>query len=228
MSRHASSASHRTSGAAFVVAVLATTAAATAVGTVSAADLAGAGATGAPTTATEPRDALLPARRMPVVNQVQDWEKVAVRHRRVSTAQPARLKALGFEDRARRDVAIPGGEATSVVLTFDDRAGARAAYRAIKRWRSHTGDNIPAGGRLLFTDRRRQVDVPAGRGSYFSFAFKTDKDDVEGTFEWLGVTRRGAAVSVVAWRIDGQDANYEVDPTIASVRTANARLARLG
>jgi hypothetical protein len=32
----------------------------------------------------------------------------------------------------------------------------------------------------------------------------------------------------VAWRVNGADATYDVDPTIASVQTANAKLARLG
>ncbi len=183
------------------------------------------------TTVVDPNDAaraLLRAGQMPVVNQEQDWARVATRHRRASSAQPTPLKALGFERKARRDFAIPGGQATNVVLTFADRAAARSAYGEVKGWRSHTGDNVPAGGRLLFTDKRRPVDVEVGRGSYFSFVFKTDKDADEGTFEWLGVTRRGDDLSIVVWRIDGQDATYEVDPTIASVQTANAKLARLG
>lgn len=179
-------------------------------------------------TAVDPNDALLRAGQMPVPNQEQDWARVATRHRRVSNAQPAALKALGFEDKARRDFAIAGGQATNVVLTFANAAAAKDAYAEIKGWRSHTGDNVPAKGTLLFTDKRRPVEVEAGRGSYFSFVFKSDKDALEGTFEWLGVTRRGDAVSIVAWRIGGQDATYEVDPTIASVKTANAKLARLG
>jgi hypothetical protein len=180
------------------------------------------------TTAVDPNDALLGRAQMPVVNDVQDWSRVAVRHTRASTAQPTALSALGFEDKARRDFSIPGGSATNVVLTFADVADAKGAYAGIKGWRSHTRDNVPADGALLFTDKTRPVDVEAGRGAYFSFVFKTDKNADEGTFEWLGVTRRGDAVSLVVWRIDGQDATYEVDPTIASVQTANAELARLG
>lgn len=186
------------------------------------------GTTAVTTTAVDPNDALLRAGQMPVVNEVQDWARIDDRHRRVSTAQPDKLKELGFIDRARRDFALPGGEATNVVLTFADSESAKAAYAEIKGWRRHTGDNIPAGGRLLFTSDNTPVDVDKGRGAYFSFVFKTDQDALEGTFEWLGVTRRGTAVSIIDWRVNGQDATYEVDPTIASVQAANAKLARLG
>jgi hypothetical protein len=70
--------------------------------------------------------------------------------------------------------------------------------------------------------------VPAGRASFFTFVYKTDRDADEGTFEWIGVTRCDAAVSIVAWRVNGADATYDVDPTITSVQAANAKLARLG
>jgi hypothetical protein len=179
------------------------------------------------TTVVDPNDALLRAGQMPVVNDVQDWSRVATRHRRVSSAQPEALSALGFTDRARRDFALPGGQATNVVLTFSDAAAATDAYAEVKAWRQHTGDNIPAGGQLLFTDRNMPVAVERGRGSYLSFVFKTDRTTDEGTFEWVGVTRRGNAVSIVDWRVDGQDATYDVDPTIASVQAANVKLARI-
>ena len=205
-------------------------ASATVIGTLGLSDVAVAaetGTTAVTTTAVDPNDALLRARQMPAVNDVQDWTRIDDRHRRVSTAQPDRLKSLGFTDRARRDFALPGGEATNVVLTFADRESAKVAYAEIKGWRRHTGDNIPADGRLLFTSEQTPVEVDAGRGSYFSFVFKTDRDALEGTFEWLGVTRRGTAVSIVDWRVNGQDATYDVDPTIASVQAANAKLARV-
>jgi hypothetical protein len=179
------------------------------------------------TTAAAPRSALLGATEMPEVNNVQDWRRVATRSTRVSKAQPESLAALGATDRARRDFALPGGQASSVVLTFDDAKEAADAYAEVRSWRQHTGDNVPAGGRLLFTGKHVPVTVESGRGSYFSFVFKRDRAADEGTFEWLGVTRRGAALSIVAWRIDGQDATYDVDPTIASVRTANEKLAGL-
>ncbi len=216
--------------ATLAAAVLATTAVASGavIAAVAGPAVADEGARAVVTTAVDPNDALLGKSQMPVVNDVQDWSRVAVRHIRASTAQPTALKALGFEDKARRDFTIPGGSATNVVLTFADTADAKGAYAEIKGWRSHTGDNVPAGGALLFTDKTRPVDVEAGRGAYFSFVFKKDKNADEGTFEWLGVTRRGDTVSLVVWRIDGQDATYEVDPTIASVQTANAKLARLG
>ena len=216
--------------ATLAAAVLATTAVASGVVTAAVAGTAVAdeGVTAVVTTSVDPNDALLRKSQMPVVNDVQDWSRVAVRHTRASTAQPTSLKALGFDDKARRDFAIPGGSATNVVLTFADAAEAKEAYAEIKGWRSHAGDNVPAGGTLLFTAKTRPIGVEAGRGAYFSFVFKTDKNADEGTFEWLGVTRRGDAVSLVVWRINGQDATYEVDPTIASVQTANAKLARLG
>jgi hypothetical protein len=179
------------------------------------------------TTAADPRSALLRAADMPEVNDVQDWRRVATRSTRVSKAQPESLAALGATRRVRRDFALPGGQASSVVLTFDDAREAADAFADVRSWRRHTGDNVPARGRLLFTGKHVPVAVDSGRGSYFSFVFKRDKAADEGTFEWLGVTRRGAAVSIVAWRIDGQDATYDVDPTIASVQAANERLAGL-
>jgi hypothetical protein len=179
------------------------------------------------TTVVDPNDALLRAGQMPVVNDVQHWSRVATRHRRVSTAQPEPLSALGFADKARRDFAIPGGQATNVVLTFTDAAAAADAYAEVKAWRQHTGDNIPAGGQLLFTSKNKPVTVEQGRGSYLSFVFKSDKTSDEGTFEWVGVTRRGTAVSIIDWRVNGSDASYDVDPTIASVQVANIKLARI-
>jgi hypothetical protein len=179
------------------------------------------------TTVVDPNDALLRANQMPVVNDVQDWSRVATRHSRVSTAQPEALSALGFTDKARRDFAIPGGRATNVVLTFADKAAAVDAYAEVKAWRQHTGDNIPAGGQLLFTSKNKPVTVEQGRGSYLSFVFKSDKNSDEGTFEWVGVTRRGTAVSIIDWRVNGSDATYDVDPTIASVKAANVKLARI-
>jgi hypothetical protein len=196
-----------------------------------------AAATTAPTTSpvattvvdpNDPHGALLRADQMPVVNDEQHWARVDTRSTRLSRSQPASLASLGFTDKARRDFAEPGARATSVVLMFADTARAKAAYGEIKAWRKHTGDRIPSGGRLLFTGDATPVDVPAGRASYVTFVYKTDRDADEGTFEWVGVTRRGAAVSIVAWRVNGTDATYDVDPTIAPVRTANAKLARLG
>jgi hypothetical protein len=190
---------------------------------------AGADTTTAPTTTSvDPNDALLRARAMPEVNEVQDWARVAARRGRVSAAQPGSLKTLGAADTARRDFALPGASATNLVLTFDDVASAGRAYREIKTWRWHTGDNVPESGEVLYTSGQTRVDVERGRGTYFSFVFKADRASDEGTFEWLGITRRGADVSLVAWRVDGQDATYEVDPTIASVQAANEQLARLG
>ena len=185
----------------------------------------------AATTVVDPNDtngALLRADEMPVVNDEQHWARVATRHTRLSRSQPASLASLGFTDKARRDFAEPGAQATSVVLRFADAATAKAAYGEIKAWRKHTGDRIPSAGKLLFTGDATPVDVPAGRASYFTFVYKTDRSAFEGTFEWVGVTRRGAAVSIVAWRVNGADATYDVDPTIASVQSANTKLARLG
>jgi hypothetical protein len=183
------------------------------------------------TTVVDPNDAhgaLLRADQMPIVNDVQHWTRVATRHTRMSRSQTGALSDLNFVARARRDFAEPGAQATSVVLTFADSAKAQAAYAEVQAWRKHTGDRIPSAGRLLFAGDATAVDVPAGRASYFTFVYKTDRSAFEGTFEWVGVTRRGTAVSIVAWRVNGADATYDVDPTIAPVQTANAKLARLG
>ncbi len=189
------------------------------------------GVTGArPRTATavDPSRALLHVSHMPLVNQVQDWTRVARRTGRVSTAQPEPLSVLGATRTARRDFALPGASATNVVLTFDSKFDATMAFRQVRTWRWHTTDNIPPGGRVLHTGAHVWVPVEEGRGSYFPFVFKLDAAADEGTFEWLGVTRRERAVSIVAWRVDGQDATYDVDPTIRSLEIANRRLARLG
>ena len=122
---------------------------------------------------------------------------------------------------------MPGGRATSVVLAFADAAAAADAYAEVKAWRQHTGDNTPAGGRLLSPTRSAPVTVQQGRGSYLSFVFKSDKTSDEGTFEWVGVTRRGTAVSIIDWRVNGTDATYDVDPAIASVQAADVKLARV-
>ena len=201
-------------------------AAATALGS---AVLGGAGtASGAET--TDPAAALLRAAEMPVVNDVQDWERVPRRPGRVSLSQEDSFSRLGATGIARRDFGIDftTSLATNVVLTFDDDAAARAAHREVKGWRQHTGDNVPDQGALLHTGAGTPVAVEAGRGLFYAFGYTLDRDEEEGVFEWVGVTRRGAAVSVVAWRVGGTDATYETDPTIASVQRANEKLARLG
>ncbi len=180
------------------------------------------------TNTVDPNDSLLRPRQMPVPNQEQDWARVATRHRRASSAQPSSLKALGFEDRGRRDFAIPGGLAPNVVLTFADAADAKAAYREVRSWCSHTGDNVPAGGALLFTDKTRRVEVRAGRGAYCSFVFKSDKNADEGTFEWLGVTpsRYRGVSNRVADQRPGRDLRDRPDHRVGAA--ANAKLVRLG
>ncbi|MEO7980247.1 MAG: hypothetical protein ABI807_05090 [Sporichthyaceae bacterium] len=190
--------------------------------------LADQGVTHVATNTVDPNDSLLRPRQMPVPNQEQDWARVATRHRRASSAQPSSLKALGFEDRGRRDFAIPGGLAPNVVLTFADAADAKAAYREVRSWCSHTGDNVPAGGALLFTDKTRRVEVRAGRGAYCSFVFKSDKNADEGTFEWLGVTpsRYRGVSNRVADQRPGRDLRDRPDHRVGAA--ANAKLVRLG
>ena len=180
------------------------------------------------TTAVDPNDALLRAGQMPVVNEVQDWARVATRAGRISRFQPAPLTALDANDKARRDFALPGGQATNVVLTFDDTAEAAQAYAAVRSWRQHTDRKVPDGGRLLYTGKTKAVAVSSGVASYFDVAYQLDDSALEGTFEWVGVAQRGATVSIVVWRVGGQDATYDVDPTVAALKAANAKLARLG
>ena len=180
------------------------------------------------TTAVDPNDALLRAGQMPVVNEVQDWTRVAARPGRISRFQPAPFAALGANDKARRDFALPGAQATNVVLTFDDPAEAAQAYAAVRAWRQHTDRKVPDGGRLLYAGKTKAVAVRSGVASYFDVAYKLDDSALEGTFEWVGVTQRGATVSIVVWRVGGQDATYDVDPTVAALKAANAKLARLG
>jgi hypothetical protein len=197
-------------------------------GPATAASTAGASGTSpSATTAVDPNDGLLRASQMPVADQVEDWAKVARRTGRVSTAQPEPLSSLDATRAARRDFAMPGGSATSVVLTFGSKFDATMAFREVRTWRWHTTDNIPPEGRVLYTGPHVWIPVEKGRGSYFQFVFKDDAAAVEGTFEWLGVTRRGKAVSIVAWRVGGTDATYEVDPTVRSLEIANRKLARV-
>ena len=180
------------------------------------------------TTAVDPNDALLRAAQMPVVNEVQDWQRVATRTGRISRFQPAPFAALDANDKARRDFVLPGAQASNVVLTFDDAADAAQAYAAVRSWRQHTARKIPDGGRLLYTGKTKTVAVRSGVASYFDVAYKVDDSQLEGTFEWVGVTQRGATVSIVVWRVGGQDASYDVDPTVAALKAANAKLGRLG
>lgn len=208
--------------------VLATGVALGAVGPATAATTADASGTlPSATTAVDPNDGLLRASQMPVVNDVQDWTRVAKRPGRVSTAQPEPLSSLDATRTARRDFAMAGGSATSVVLTFDSKLDATMAFREIRTWRFHTTDNVPPEGRVLYTGPHVWVPVEKGRASYFPFVFKQDAAAEEGTFEWLGVTRREKTVSIVAWRVGGTDATYEVDPTVRSLKIANRRLGRI-
>ena len=45
--------------------------------------------------------------------------------------------------------------------------------------------------------------------------------------ELFGVTQRGHAVAIVTWRVGGQDSNYDVDPTVVSLQTANHFFAKV-
>ena len=188
------------------------------------------GTNAAATTAVDPTTALLRASQMPKIDQARSLVRVARREGLVSNAQPGPLSDLGATALARRDFAVPGttSAATSLVLTFDSKFDATMAFREVRTWRWHTTDNIPPEGRVLYTGAHVWVPVEKGRGSYFPFSFMSDRSSVEGTFEWLGVTRREKSVSVVAWRVDGTDATYLVDPTVRSVKIANRKLARLG
>jgi hypothetical protein len=197
-------------------------------GAITAAPASAAVAEAVTTTAVDPNDALLRAAQMPVVNEVQAWQRVATRTGRISRFQPAPFAALDPSGKARRDFVLPGAQATNVVLTFDDTAEAAQAYAAVRAWRQHTARKIPDGGRLLYTGRTKSVAVRSGAASYFDVAYKVDDSALEGTFEWVGVTQRGARVSIVVWRVGGQDATYDVDPTVAALKAANAKLARLG
>jgi hypothetical protein len=177
-----------------------------------------------------PKAALLRASQMPRVDQERNLVRVARREGLVSTAQPGPPSDLGATAVARRDFIVPGttSTATNVVLTFASKFAATQAFREVRTWRQHTTDNIPPEGRVLYTGPHTWVPVEKGRASYFQFVFKGDAASVEGTFEWLGVTRRERAVSVVAWRVGGTDATYLVDPTVRSLKIANRKLALLG
>ena len=176
----------------------------------------------------DPHGALLRADQMPVVNDQQHWARVATRHTRVSRSQTGALSDLNFVAKARRDFAEPDAQATSVVLTLPTRRRRRR-----RTPRSRPGASTPATASrrpasLLFTGDATPVRH-AGRARVVLHVRLQDRPKcLQGTFEWVGVTRRGAAVSIVAWRLNGADATYDVDPTIAPVQTANAKLARLG
>jgi hypothetical protein len=168
--------------------------------------------------------ALLGAGQMPRVNSVQTW-----------TITPDKATFVGFDGKGlgatnavRRDFQLAGGKAANVILTFADETAAKAAYGAIVT--SDKADlvaGLPAGGELLYGPGERvAVKVEDGQASFSSIIYKDDPASDEGWFEWVGAVQHGHTVSVVAWRVAGADASYDVDPTIAALQAASTALAR--
>jgi len=220
--------------------LLATVVAATAIGTVTA--LAGtspsSAATSAPTAATvatsvDPYSAaaargLLSESQMPKVNEVQRWTRLAEpRRSRTTVCQFGSIQSLKAPGHARRDFRMPGARASNVVLKYRTRTAAAAAYNKVRSWRSYCDEGLPAGAVLLYRGPHKPVATPYGPASYFQITWKASPSAEEGWFEWVGVTRRGARVSIVTWRVGGMDANYDVDPTIAALKNAHRKLARV-
>ena len=170
---------------------------------------------------------LLSASQMPKVNEVQRWTRLTEpRTSRITVSQKGQLAALA-PGHARRDFRMPGGQASNVVLNYRTRAAAVAGYEKVKAWRSNVRAGLPDGAVLLYRGPHKPVTTPYGSASYFQFTWKARAAAEEGWFEWVGVTRRGHKVSLVTWRVGGTDANYDVDPTIASLKAANQALGRV-
>jgi len=220
--------------------LLATIVASTAIGAVTA--LVGAGpssaATGAPAsgmvaTSVSPYSAaaargLLSESQMPKVNEVQRWTRLAEpRTSRTTVCQKGSISSLKAAGHARRDFRMPGARASNVVLKYRTRAAAAAAYTKVRSWRNNCDEGLPAGAVLLYRGPHKAVATPYGAASYFQITWKKTASAEEGWFEWAGVTRRGARVSIVTWRVGGTDANYEVDPTIAALKKAHRKLANV-
>ncbi|MGN6687215.1 MAG: hypothetical protein ACTHK1_06725 [Actinomycetales bacterium] len=190
--------------------------------------IAPAAATGATTSSwarLNPSPALLAASQMPKVNSVQRWTATSTRATFVSYQPQWR----GQLHAARQDFRVSGGRAISAVFTFPTEAKAKAAAAdLLDVTRSELRRHLPRGAVLLYGPAKvTKVAVPSGMAGYTSLVSKPSAASIEGSFEWLGVTQRGRAMSVVVWRVGGQDATYEVDPTIAALKAANTRLARL-
>lgn len=220
--------------------LLATVVATTAISAVTA--LVGAGpstaAAGAPTsgavaTSVDPYSAaaargLLTESQMPKVNEVQRWTRLAEpRAARTTVCQRGSIQSLGALGHARRDFRMPGARASNVVLKYRSRTAAAAAYMKVRAWRSYCDEGLAAGAVLLYRGPYKHVSTPYGAASYFQITWKASRSAEEGWFEWVGVTRRGARISIVTWRVGGMDANYDIDPTIAALKNAHRKLTRV-
>jgi hypothetical protein len=168
--------------------------------------------------------AVLGAGQMPRVNQVQTWTVAADKAEFVGFDG----NGVGATDTARRDFQMAGGKSANVVLTFTDEAAAKAAYDAIVTSdKAELKAGLPAGGELLYGPGERvAVKVADGQAAFSSIIYKDDPASDEGWFEWVGAVQHGDTVSVVAWRVAGADASYDVDPTIAALQAASTALAR--
>ena len=169
--------------------------------------------------------ALLDANQMPRVNEVQSWTVAGDEASFVGFGRDD----LSATDTVRRNFEMTGGEAANVVLTFADEASAKAAYDDIVT--SEKADleaGLPAGGELLYGPGERvAVEVgDEGQAAFSSIIYKDDPELEEGWFEWAGAVQHGDTVSVIAWRVGGNDASYDIDPTIASLQAAHTALAR--
>ena len=168
--------------------------------------------------------ALLDANQMPRVNEVQTWSVAGGEASFVGFDHDD----LGATDTVRRNFQMAGGKAANVVLTFADEASAKAAYADIVTSdRAALKAGLPAGGELLYGPGERvAVEVADGQAAFSSIIYKDDPALEEGWFEWVGAVQHGDTVSVIAWRVGGNDASYDIDPTIASLQAAHTALAR--
>lgn len=185
-------------------------------------------ATARPATAESAIDAtgaLLDAHQMPRVNEVQSWTVAGGEASFVGFGHDD----LGATGTVRRNFEMAGGKATNVVLTFADEASAKAAYDDfITSEKADLEAGLPTGGELLYGPGER-IAVEVGDGAQAAFSSIIYKDDPaleEGWFEWAGAVQLGDSVSVIAWRVGGNDASYDIDPTIASLHAAHTALAR--
>ena len=169
-------------------------------------------------------DALLSTSEMPKVNDSgSTWADAGTSEAEGSAAahcQSGTLAGLGAVQSVRRDFTW-GPEGTvvgaNVVGRFGTDAEAGSAYDTFHGWLAACAWGQPHGPTAS--------DAGDQAGWWW---FGHDNGDGTGRIEVVGLVRTGAQLSLVVWREDGQDFNYDADPMAATLMSAGDRLATSG
>ena len=173
-------------------------------------------APGAPSPAVLTKDALLPPDSMPEWNGAVVWESTADPTEVLMLCPAPSMADLGALSEISRAYVWPEGGMAGVntVGVFDSPEASGAAAAELRAAVAQCPDLTPISD--------------SATGSTWTTGAVVDAESGDARFEFLGVADAGALVTVVAFTLTGQDANWEMDPIIDSLRASVALLEDRG